>query len=74
MFNRFLVREWERKGKEGLLILRVGKHVTERQSKLILSVDERNDFCHDPSPFLLLGGHDSVNRFKALVVQFALNG
>ena len=46
--------------------------MTERESKLVFSVDERNDFSHYPSPFLLLGRHDSVNRFKALVVQFAL--
>ena len=74
MFNRLLVREWERKGKESCLVLGVGKHVTERDSKLIILVEERNDFRHDSSPFLLLGWHDSIYRFQTLIVQFALNG
>ena len=46
--------------------------MTEIDGELILIVEERNDFRHNPSPFLLLGRHDSVNRFEALVVQFAL--
>ena len=48
--------------------------MAEREGELIFCVDVRNDFRHNPSPFLLLGRHDSVNRFESLVVQFALKG
>ena len=54
-----LVTEREREGKVGRLVLRVSEHVAKLKSKLIVAVEECRDFCHYPSPLLLLTRHHS---------------
>ena len=72
LFKSLLVGEGEREGEVSRLVLRVGKHVAEGDCELVFGVDERYDFGHDSSPFLLVGRRDSVDGFEALIVEFAL--
>ena len=58
-----LIAEWEGEGEVGRCRLWIGKHVAELKCKLIIIIEERRDFCHDSSPFLLLGRHHSEGRF-----------
>lgn len=46
--------------------------MAERDCELVFGVDERYNFGHDSSPFLLVGWRDSVDGFEALIVEFAL--
>ena len=63
-----LVAEREREGEVCCLVLRVSEHVAKLKSKLIVAVEECRDFCHYPSPLLLLTRHHSKRRLEALVV------
>ena len=63
-----LVAEGEREGEVGRGRLRIGEHVAELESELLIVVEVSRNLSHDTPPLLLMRWHDSEGRLQPLVV------
>ena len=70
--QRLLEREGVSECKISRLVLRIGEHVRELESELLLAVEKVGDLGDDAPPLLLGGRHDPVDGLEPLVVQFGL--
>lgn len=63
-------RECERE--ESRALLRIGEHVSELESKLVIAVEKAGCLCDEPAPLILLRRHNSKNGLQPLTVELSL--
>lgn len=67
-----MVGERKGEGEKCRLGFWIGKHMTERQGELIISVDEGRHFCYYTTPLFLVRWHNLESWLQALAVKFRL--